>query len=240
VSASREVPGKGDGHRISWSRLLVTSYASAVTLALIWILWTGRALPPASSPAEPSGEAGLLEPRKGGPVRPEKAAPSLPGRNMAALGTAIRVGDLEVTPRSVTRRPVSLVRLNGARRGTRRVPGVLVLKLEFTNRSLDQPLSPLDPVFVRDSSQADDQSFIETADGRRISMLRLATESEWSIWEQLFPKLEPGESADTIVVSEPIQPKDLSGTLTWHVKLRTGTYQTDVLGVRFRAADVDN
>ena len=143
-----------------------------------------------------------------------------------------------MTPRIVTRRPVDLVRLDGATGETRQVEGVLVLSLRLTNRSPDQPLSPLEPAFVRDSSQADDQSFIETADGRRISMLRLATESEWSISDQTFPRLNPGERADTIVVSEPVQPADLAGTLTWHVKLRTGTYQTDVLGVRFTAADV--
>jgi hypothetical protein len=183
-------------------------------------------------------EIGLPDPQKGGPIRPEAAAP-LPSRNMATLGKAVRVGDLEVTPRIITRRPVSLVRLDGTRRGTRRVQGALVLRLEFMNLSPDRSFSPIDLAFVRDSSLADDQSFIETSDGRRISMYRLATESEWSIWEQTFPRLNPGESAETIVVSVPVERKDLTGTLTWHVKLRTSTYQTDVLGVRFTARDLE-
>jgi hypothetical protein len=132
------------------------------------------------------------------------------------------------------------VRLNGATGETRQVEDVLVLSLWLLNRSPDQPFSPLEPAFVRDSSQADDQSFLETDDGRRIAMLRLATESEWSISDQHFLKLKPGEKSDTIIVSEPVQPADLAGTLIWHVKLRTGTFQTDVLGVRFTAADVNN
>jgi len=31
---------------------------------------------------------------------------------------------------------------------------------------------------------------------------------------------------------------DLKGTMTWHLKLRTAPYRTDVLGVRFTAQDV--
>jgi len=52
-----------------------------------------------------------------------------------------------------------------------------------------------------------------------------------------FP-LKPGAKTDTIVVSEPVPLADLAGPVIWHVKLRTGTYQTDVVGVRFTAEDV--
>ena len=71
-------------------------------------------------------------------------------------------------------------------------------------------------------------------------MFRLAPESEWSLRDQVFPNLMPGESAETIVVSEPVPDNLPGGTLTWHVKLRTGTYQTDVLGVRFTVLDVED
>jgi len=234
--ASPAVPDRAP--RTSWPRVLVTSYASAVTLALIWVLWTGRELYPLSSPSESGREAGLLESRRGGPVRPAKSVPPLPARNVVAVGTAIRLGDVEVLPGVIARRSVDLVRLDGFTGETREVESVLVLSLRLTNRSAHAAISPLEPAFVRDPSQGDDRSFLETGDGRRISMLRLATESEWSISDQHFPMLKPGEAADTIIVTEPVQPGDLAGTLTWHVKLRTGTYQTDVVGVRFKAADV--
>ncbi len=71
-------------------------------------------------------------------------------------------------------------------------------------------------------------------------MFRLAPESEWSLRDQVFPNLKPGESAETIVVSEPFPSNLPVGALTWHVKLRTRTYQTDVLGVRFRELDVED
>ena len=69
-------------------------------------------------------------------------------------------------------------------------------------------------------------------------MFRLAIESEWSIEGQVFPSLKPGETAETILVSEPVAMADLHGTMTWHVKLRTGPYRTDVLGVQFSVEDV--
>ena len=71
-------------------------------------------------------------------------------------------------------------------------------------------------------------------------MFQLANDSEWSIQDQDFPTLEPGDLAETILVSEPVAMADLVGTMTWHVKLRTAPYRTDVLGVRFTADQVTN
>jgi hypothetical protein len=101
-------------------------------------------------------------------------------------------------------------------------------------------LTPLDPDFVRESSAAIDHSYIETAGGPRIGMFRLAPESEWSVQDQVFPHLMPGESAESIVVSEPVFFDLPRGVMTWHVKLRTRPYQTDVVGIRFRASDVQD
>ena len=135
---------------------------------------------------------------------------------------------------------IELARLDGFSGETRQVEDVLVLSLRFTNRSRDGGFSPLDSSFVRETSHADD-SYIDTASSSRISMFRLAPESEWSIKDQPFPALNPGDSGESIVVSEPIHPEDLAGTLTWHLKLRTGNYRTDVLGARlFTAADVED
>jgi hypothetical protein len=69
-------------------------------------------------------------------------------------------------------------------------------------------------------------------------MFRLAVESEWSIDGQSFPSLKPGETAETIVVSEPVRVSELSGPLIWHVKLRTSDFQSDVVGIRFTADNV--
>ncbi|HMF38797.1 MAG TPA: hypothetical protein VKF17_19335 [Isosphaeraceae bacterium] len=69
-------------------------------------------------------------------------------------------------------------------------------------------------------------------------MFRLAIESEWSIQEQVFPALQPGQTVETILVSEPVAMADLKGTMIWHAKLRTAPYRTDVLEVRFSVQDV--
>jgi hypothetical protein len=164
----------------------------------------------------------------------------LPAQNLTELGRRLRSGDLELSPVSIIRQPVELFRLEGTTGEERESPDTLVLTLRLTNRSDSRTLSPLDPVFVRDSSAADDQSVIETADGQRISMFPLAAESEWSIQGQVFPKLKPGETAETIIVSRPISTAQLRGPMTWHIKLRTRTHQTDVLGIRFSHHEVVN
>src|SRR5271166_2753260 len=112
------------------------------------------------------------------------------------------------------------------------------MTLELANRSTSSTFAPLDPAIVRDTVSAVDQSFIEVPGGRRIAMFRLAIESEWSIQDQVFPVLQPGETGETVLVSEPVAMADLKGTMTWHVKLRTAPYRTDVLGVRFTAQQV--
>ncbi len=150
----------------------------------------------------------------------------------------MRLGELEVTPRSIARRPVELLRLQGTAEGERESSPSLVLTLELANRSTGSALTPLDPAIVRDPVPAVDQSFIEVPGGRRIAMFRLAIESEWSIRDQLFPALQPGETVETILVSEPVAMTDLKGTMTWHRKLRTAPYRTDVLGVRFSVGEV--
>ncbi len=109
----------------------------------------------------------------------------------------------------------------------------MVLLVEVTNRSRTSTFAPLDLAIVREPLSSLDQSFIELSRRRRIAMFRLAIESEWSIQDQVFPALKPGESVETILVSEPVAMSDLAGTMTWHVKLRTAPYRTDVLGVRF-------
>jgi len=225
--------------RISWPLLLVSSYASALTLALGFILWTGRGLSRLdfSPSSEPDPGSNGASPSRGASLAGEVVLP-LPAPNVTDLRRPARLGELEVTPRSIARRSVRLLRLQGTAKGRRVSSPTLVLTLELANRSTASTFAPLDPAIVRESVPAVDQSFIEVPGGRRIAMFRLAMESEWSIQGQGFPALDPGGLADTILVSEPVAMSDLTGTMTWHVKLRTGPYRTDVLGVRFSVEDV--
>jgi hypothetical protein len=237
---------RDDGEaRVDWPMLLTVSYASAVTLALAWLLWSGRGLalrvsdlPPGLSP--PAKKGSDVQPRDVEPEPTTVKLPPLPVPNLTELGKAIRLGDLEVLPRSIVHRAVALTRLEGSTGEQRESPSSLVLTLQLTNRAAGLSLTPLDPAFVREAGAAIDHSCIETAGGPRIGMFRLAPESEWSLQDQIFPHLRPGESAETLVVSEPIYTELPKGWLTWHVKLRTRPYQTDVVGIQFRASDVED
>jgi hypothetical protein len=162
----------------------------------------------------------------------------LPVRNLVDLGKTLRLGDLELTPLAIVHRAVYLYRLEGATGEERESQDSLVLTLRLTNRSETRTFAPLDRSFIRDTGAAEDHTYVESSDGRRIPMYQLAAESEWSIQDQDFPVLKPGQTAETIVVSEPVESTRLSGLLTWRVKLRTRTFQTNVAGVRFSISDV--
>jgi hypothetical protein len=225
--------------RISWPLLLLASYASALTLAVAWMLWSGRTTR-RSDPSESELLASSLPgaPGRGSPAVSNESLPPLPEPNLVRLGETVYLGDLGITPRSIVRRELQLVHLEGATGEYREAPPSLVLTLSLSNRSGKRAFAPLDPAFVRDSTLAVDQPFIENRGRRRILMFRLAIESEWSIEGQSFPTLKPGETTETILVSEPVQVRELSAPLVWHVKLRTSVFQTDVVGVRFAPEDV--
>ena len=85
--------------RISWPLLLVSSYASALTLALGFILWTGWGLSrpdfsPSSGPVPGSNGA---SPSRGASLTGDVLLP-LPAPNVTDLGRLVRLGELEVTP----------------------------------------------------------------------------------------------------------------------------------------------
>jgi hypothetical protein len=230
---------KDETPRINWPLLLVSSYASALTLGLVWLLWSGRGpFRPRFSESVIEGELSKASASKPDLQNTHKTPLPLLAQNLTELGKTMRLGDLELSPVSIVHRSVYLFRLEGSTGEERESPDSLVLTLRLTNRSESRVFSPLDRSFIRDSSASEDHSYIETSDGPRILMFPLAAESEWSIQDQEFPALKPGESAETIIVSEPVQPARLGGRLTWRVKVRTKTYQTDVAGVRFSSADI--
>jgi hypothetical protein len=225
--------------RTNWPLLLVSSYASALTLGFLWFLLTGRGAPPQRAAETVTADSAVdLTTRTSVPSRVGEAPQPLPNHNLVDLGKTLRLGDLELTPLSIAHRSVYLYRLEGATGEERESQNSLVLTLRLTNRSETQVFSPLDRSFVRDSRAAEDDTYIDSSDGPRIPMFHLADESEWSIQDQEFPVLKPGQTAETIVVSEPVHSTRLAGRLTWRIKLRTRTYQTDVAGIRFSAADI--
>lgn len=219
-----------------WPRLLLISYASAVTLGLIWTLAGGRraALRPEAPAAEPAGDRGGRA-RLSGRSVPE---PLLAADRLVDFGGSIRVGDLEIIPTDIERGPVVLHRVAGTNKQRDGGPDALRLRLRLKNRSTDAMFAPLDESFVRETATGPPGSSIESGNGDRIYAYPLAEASEWAIEGQTFPTLRPGESAAIWIVTAANAPPLADGPVIWRLKLRTGIGRVDVVGVRFRATDV--
>jgi hypothetical protein len=220
-------PGK-----VPWGQIALLAYSSILTLALIWLLWTGRipktGSPESSAPEKPVPEAGPAP----APPPSDAPAPPIPAENLARLGQTIRLGDLEVTPVAIEARPVDLVRTIDSG-GRKREEDCLVLRLRLANRSKDQVFPPLDQNLVRERDLRSFDPYISASDGRKIRLFPLAMDSEWSIRGQAFPTLEPDQVAETFVAAEPASALDLPEEMSWRVRLRTGVYRIDMMEVKF-------
>jgi hypothetical protein len=164
--------------------------------------------------------------------------PALPAENLVKIGRVLRIGDLEVIPLAVSMRSVRLVNSIDPLEEREVETSSLVLKLKFHNASAKKILVPLAPAFIRDSNAVFDRSFIEGGNGQRIAIFPLAVDSEWSIAEQEFPTVKPGEDAETIVASAPVM-GELPFEMTWRLRLRIAAYRTDVVGVKFKKSEVE-
>lgn len=225
--------------RPSVLRLLLPSYASAVTVALIWVLLSGRRLrekddveivPPTDTRADPGLRAD--QSRKIVPPRPVAAD------HVATLGKTIRLGSLEATPVSITTGKVRLKRSISTLEYQDGGVDALKLALHLKNVGTDTIYAPLDEAFLRGRGPETLDTFIETEDGGAIAMFPLAVTSEWSIDGQEFKELRPGESFDAVIVSDTQTASRLTSELTWRIRLRTGLNETETLGVRFHKAEI--
>jgi hypothetical protein len=219
-----------------WPLILLGSYASALTLALLWLILTGRVRgrePAAPATLPTDSRPDLIQ----APIRSERP-PIAPDR-LTTIGRPIRVGSLELTPLGVRVGRVTLVHAIAGRRQTR--PGgsnALSLRLRLRNLSVKDPLIPLEREDVREPDRGLPASFLETAEVGTIDVFPLAAQSEWSIEGQSFPRLEPGEQAETVIVSEPDALGRVADPLTWRMRVHTGPDREDVIGVRFGVDEI--
>ncbi|WP_406693437.1 hypothetical protein V5E97_20645 [Singulisphaera sp. Ch08] len=230
-----ELPHRGR----SWPNLLLFSYASAVTLGLLWVLFSGRKLREGEeADLFPAAENRLDPGRRADQSR--KWVPPLPiaEDHLTKLGQPIRSGSLEVTPLTIALGSVELEQTFDESEYRGGGANALKLKVKLKNVSSDSIFVPLDEAFLRERDRGGPDSFIESAKGGPIAMYPLAVDSEWSIRGQTFKELQPGESYVTWLVSAPDVSDRLSPQMTWRVRLRTGIDQTDTLGVRFRQDEV--
>lgn len=220
--------------------IVIASYASAITIALIWILSVGRSLAPSRHPAEQRALAvsePATTPLSGGAVRSEEPASPLPIQNLTALGASIRLGTIEVTPLGIEKGRIELHRTIDGLEVRQPKGKSLILRLRLTNVSPDHIYTPLDLPSIRECSGCRKETYLETGQGI-IAMYPLAVESEWSIAGQQLPILKPGESVETLLATAPIVENKLDGSLLWRIRLRVNPHQTDVVGVKFSKRDI--
>lgn len=226
---------------LSWPVVLLASYASAVTIGLVWVLWTGRSLRGREpAPAEPPAfETRSVPGRRPDRNRVDLERPALTPGIVAALGQPVRLGQLEITPLSVSSGRVTLRRTLVAADTQDGGGNALKLHLRIRNVSTDRTVEPLDEAYLREREPGSPDSFIDTGPGHaRIDPFPLAVESEWSIVGQDLRALKPGGSVETVIVSAPDAVAAMTPAMTWRVRLQTDIEHTEVLDVRFRAGDV--
>lgn len=219
-----------------WAGLLVRSYASALTLALGWVLWTGKAWFPHAS--ESAREAPTARRRA---VEPAPTVAAAPAASVAVrttgLGKPIVVDGLEVTPLLVLRKGVRVVRNLGEELLVREHDGCLALTIRLRNLSADG--EPFRPIVAADLVDGDAFA-IDAPPGARIAMFALAPASGWAVEDQTFPEVGPGEVADVVLLSEPLGDRRLPPGMTWRFRVATGPgrMRREGLGATFGPDDI--
>lgn len=232
--------------RTGLGRVLLISYASAMTIACLWLVWLLRSREseaPAAPPEQPralrrlgSGDA-YVGPRLHAPPR----SPITADRT-TRLHQPLPIGAIELVPLEVRSTSVTLERLDpDGRRSVRDGGGgVLVLRLRLRNTSEDQVFAPLDEALLRIADQRLPECFIETGEGR-IDAYPLSAGSEWGIVGQEFRELKPGEVVETFVASDEGALARAADAMTWRLRLRTGPAEesVDVVAVQFRRDQIN-
>ncbi|RUL87315.1 hypothetical protein [Tautonia sociabilis] len=240
-----------EGRRSAWPVALLASYASAMTLACGWLWWSGHRGRAEGGRPDLSWSAGIdalgaegslgadAGQRDGESIVVERPEPIGEGLRVA-LGESLEVGALELTPLDVSSGPVELSRTRvDGKPERRREPGeALRLRLRLRNTSDEVVFAPLDEAFVREPDRRLPETFIEDRSGTRLYAFRLPVASEWGIVGQEFRALRPGESLETIVVSDSTGCNHLKGPLTWRIRVRTAPEETAVVGVAFGAEEI--
>jgi hypothetical protein len=184
----------------------------------------------------------------------------LPDHLRVSVGKSLRVGDLEVTPKDVALRKITV---NYSTNLSPSLETALVLRLHLRNVSKDVAFHPVDPFFDR-SWTPDDPN------GKPYTSLDLGGKLFYGgpiDWANAIPRrdnprqyiaeqhqdkeLRPGEEMDTMVCTNPKDNigdvlKAYHGPLVWRLQVRRGLVEvrnreasaTAVIGVEFDDSDV--
>lgn len=234
--------------------LMVASYASALSLAFVFLLLQFLSVRTHQLESLPD----VVPEIRNGEVALKIAPPDAnvaPG-HILAVGESQRYGSLKVTPLRVS---LGALRFEHALHDptAQRSPSEPVLKLwlRFENVSRDQRFSPLDSLLLfkrhyqgLGKPELTNQFLCRTderhPDGNLHHVFELSPTSEFRIaGQQLDQVLGPGESLETFIPSAE-QIDDLTGDLVWRVQFRKGYHPrtrhgvTTLIDVPFHRNDV--
>lgn len=226
---------------------IAVSYASAMTLACVYLLYmlltksyTISNLESLPDLAPPKAGKNMKATMKLVPVD----APMPPGHTLT-FNETVRYGSVNLTPVRVTRGPLEFVHYDPAAKQTKERTGtVLKLHLRFENVSKDQDFPPLDRdlVFNRTPDGKNFGAFLannfvckleeKKRNGNCILMYDLAEGSSFDLKDQHLGRvLNPGESFETFVATGEEDVNTLSGPLVWRIHFRKGYNPVSLRGV---------
>ena len=212
--------------------LILLSYASAITLACLWLFYQLQNAPLHNLERLPDP----IDQAEGGTPRLTLVAVDspMPTGHTLALGQSRKFGHIRVTPLRVSRGSLGFEALRQLGGGMSRKPigPVLKLHLQLENDSSDQEIAPLDRTLMLsrryDNNQVLANNFLRAGKDASITLLHdNPLEGNWN-WkgqeaDQVNGKvLEPGQSFQTYLPTGTEGVGDLAGPLFWRVHLRKG------------------
>ena len=212
--------------------LILLSYASAVTLACLWLFYQLQNAPLHNLERLPDP----IDQAAGGTPRLTLVAVDspMPTGHTLALGQSRKFGHIRVTPLRVSRGSLGFEALRQLGGGMSRKPigPVLKLHLQLENESSDQEIAPLDRTLMLsrryDNNQVLANNFLRAGKDASITLLHdNPLEGNWNWKGQGADRvngkvLEPGQSFQTYVPTGTEGIGDLAGPLFWRVHLRKG------------------
>ncbi len=237
--------------------MLVVSYASAMTLACLYLVFLLSSNPrthdlPDLAPPKPKDKKKVYSLMY---ISPDQ---ELPPANVLKLGESRQFGSLKVTPLRVTRGPVEFDYYEPEADQQREPEGpVLKLHLRFENVSREQEFVPLDSklAFYKEIDKQvyglfKTNNFVcNVADRKKpaklVFMFDLTPNGNWLLkGENLDREIEPGQVIETFIPTTAEQIESLSGDLVWRVHFRKGYNRhsfrgvTTLIEVLFKTSDI--
>lgn len=241
-------------NRRSLLLIVLISYASAVTLALLYLLFAWSRPRPHALESLP--DVPPLDVEHGEVMKLAPPEADLPPGHQLELGESRRFGNILVEPLRVVEEPVTFQHYS-EQSGVQKPPTEPVLKLwvRFTNVSGSQTIAPLDSELLYRRAMLDDgvtrsNQFVCRSDDRAdpaalVLIYDHPPTSEWDLSDQQIGiKLAPGESVETYLPSAD-SGASLSGKLRWRVHFRKGYSPrgfgvTTLVDVVFDSDDVEH